>query len=253
MSEFYVVIPARYASSRFPGKPLALLAGKPMIRHVYERAAASGASQLVIATDDERIATVARSFGADVAMTRPDHVSGTQRVAEVALARGWANTAIVVNVQGDSPLVPAQSVGQVAGLLAEHSSAAIATLCTAVGSAAEYHNPNVVKVVMDASGRALYFSRAPIPCAAHGAPSPPDAWRHLGIYAYRVSELARLSRSQPCYMESVEQLEQLRALWLGLEIRVAVARAAHGPDVDTPADVAIVEHYLDAQAGQGRI
>ncbi len=248
MSGFHVVIPARHASTRFPGKPLALLAGKPMIRHVYERALAGGAA-VVVATDDDRIASVARSFGADVAMTRADHASGTERVAEVAMARGWDSAAIVVNLQGDSPLTPPQSVGQVAGLLAAHPSAAMATLCTPVAGTEEFQNPNVVKVVMDAAGRALYFSRAPIPCAAHGTLTPPAAWRHLGIYAYRVGELARLSRSPPCYLESVEKLEQLRALWLGMEIRVAVAQSAHGPDVDGPDDIVVVERYLDAPVG----
>ena len=251
MAEFHVVIPARHASSRFPGKPLAVLAGRPMIRHVYDRACASGAGHIVIATDDERIVAAAGSFGADVALTRGDHTSGTDRVAEVARARGWSHDTIVVNLQGDSPLTPPQSIAQVAGLLAAHPSAAIATLCTAVATAEDYRNPNVVKVVMDASGRALYFSRAPIPCAAHGAASTPEAWRHLGIYAYRVRDLERLSRTPACYLESVEKLEQLRALWMGMEIRIAVATSAHGPDVDTPADALIVERHLAAMAGRG--
>jgi 3-deoxy-manno-octulosonate cytidylyltransferase (CMP-KDO synthetase) len=247
-TEFRVVIPARHASTRFPGKPLALLAGRPMIRHVCERAVASGAVEVIVATDDERIATAARDFGATVVMTRADHLSGTERVAEVATLRGWSSDAIVVNVQGDSPLIPPRSVSQVAGLLAAHPGAGIATLCTRLASAAEYANPNVVKVVMDQSGRALYFSRAPIPCAAHGSDALPDAWRHLGIYGYRSGDLRRLSSAPPCYLESVEKLEQLRALWLGMEIRVGVAVEAHGPDVDTPADVAAVERYL---AGAG--
>lgn len=239
-----MIIPARYASTRFPGKPLALLAGRPMVQHVHDRATESGASEVVVATDDERIAAVCRAFGADVAMTAAGHASGTERIAEVARARRWHPDATVVNLQGDSPLMPPQSVSQVAGLLETHRAAAMATLCTPVATEEEYRNPNVVKVVMDASGRALYFSRAPIPCAAHGSAAVPDAWRHLGIYGYRVGDLARLAASPGCYLESVEKLEQLRALWLGLEIRVGIAGAAHGPDVDTPADVAIAESYL---------
>lgn len=244
MKGFRVVIPARHGSTRFPGKPLALLAGRPMIRHVHERAVAGGASAVIVATDDERIATVAGAFGADVAMTGAHHASGTERIAEVARQRRWAAEDIVVNLQGDSPLMPPECIGQVAALLAEHPSAAIATLCTPVAGEEEYRNPNVVKVVMDVTGRALYFSRAPIPCVAHGAASTPEAWRHLGIYAYRVGHLQALSAAPPCQLEAVEKLEQLRALWLGLEIRVAAARAAPGPDVDVPADVAIVERYL---------
>jgi 3-deoxy-manno-octulosonate cytidylyltransferase (CMP-KDO synthetase) len=243
-ADFRAVVPARYASSRFPGKPLALLAGRPMIRHVWERAAASGASEVIVATDDERIATVARAFGATVLATRPDHVSGTERVAEVAAARGWPDGAIVVNVQGDSPLVPPRSIAQAASLLAAHPRAAIATLCTRIADPAEYRNPNVVKVVMDATGRALYFSRAPIPATAHGAPDLPAAWRHVGLYAYRVGELRRLSSTAPCQLETSEKLEQLRALWLGMEIRVAEATEMQGPDVDVPEDVPLVERHL---------
>jgi 3-deoxy-manno-octulosonate cytidylyltransferase (CMP-KDO synthetase) len=244
LADFRVVIPSRYASTRFPAKPLALVAGRPMVRHVHDRAAASGAAEVVVATDDARIADVARGFGADVALTRADHASGTDRIAEVAAARGWPVDAIVVNVQGDSPLIPPASIARVAALLAAHPSAAIATLCTPVASEAEYRSPHVVKVVTTADGRALYFSRAPIPSTGHGVTGVPEAFRHLGIYAYRVGALLALSGAQPCYLENVEKLEQLRALWLGLEIRVAVTTAAHGPDVDTPDDVPVVEAYL---------
>jgi 3-deoxy-manno-octulosonate cytidylyltransferase (CMP-KDO synthetase) len=247
MAEFRVVIPARHASSRFPGKPLALLAGRAMIEHVYRSAAASGAAEVIVATDDERIAAAARGFGASVAMTRADHASGTDRIAEVTAALGWPADAIVVNVQGDAPLTPPSSVSQVAGLLAAHPQASLATLCVPVASVADYASPHVVKVVMDQSGRALYFSRASIPSAGHGATAVPQAWRHLGIYAYRAGDLQRLSRTPPCYLETVEKLEQLRALWLGMEIRVAAALESHGPDVDTPADVAAVESWLAAR------
>ena len=250
MTPFHVVIPARHASTRFPGKPLALLAGKPMIRHVWEHGCASGAASIVGGDDDERIATAARGFGAEVALTRADHVSGTERVAEVAAARRWPDDAIVVNLQGDAPLMPAAGLRQVAALLATHPGAAIATLCTRLASPADYRNPNVVKVVMDRDGRALYFSRAPIPFVAHGEERTPDAWRHLGLYAYRAGGLKELARAAPCHLETVEKLEQLRALWLGMEIRVGVATAAHGPDVDTPEDVALVERFLAGQESE---
>jgi 3-deoxy-manno-octulosonate cytidylyltransferase (CMP-KDO synthetase) len=242
--DFYVVIPARYDSSRFPGKPLALLAGRPMIRHVFERSRASGAKAVIVATDDERIAAAVRAFDAPVVMTRADHSTGTERVAEVAAQGGWSNEAIVVNVQGDSPLMPSASIAQVAGLLAGQPRAAIATLCTPVTSPVDYRNPNVVKVVMDQAGRALYFSRAPIPCAAHGSDRMPEAWRHLGIYGYRKRDLLRLSDSPPCHIEMVEKLEQLRALWLGMEIVVGIAAQPHGPDVDVPEDLVVVERFL---------
>lgn len=248
MTEFRVVIPARFASTRFPGKPLAPIAGQPMIRHVWERAAGSGAAEIIIATDDERIASVARAFGAEVALTSAHHGSGTERIAEVAESRAWSDEAIVVNLQGDAPLMPPRCIAQVAALLHQHRSAAIATLCTRIESAAEYHDPHIVKVVWDCNGRALYFSRAPIPGTAHGASGTPAAWRHLGLYAYRVADLRRLSRSPPCELEVTEKLEQLRALWLGLEIRIAEAMGAQGPDVDTPHDVKLVERYLDGDS-----
>ncbi|GMW05514.1 MAG: 3-deoxy-manno-octulosonate cytidylyltransferase [Nevskiales bacterium] len=244
--EFFVVIPARFASTRFPGKPLAQIAGRPMIRHVFERACASGAAEVILATDDKRIAEVARGFGAAVVMTRTEHVSGTERVAEVAVHRGWARDALVVNVQGDSPLVAPENIGAVAELLAQHPAASIATLCTPITSVHEYTSRNIVKVVMDQSGRALYFSRASIPSTAHGAAGLPAAWRHLGLYAYRAADLSRLSRAPPCALEETERLEQLRALWLGMEIRIGIAPRIPGPDVDAPDDVAAVERIIAA-------
>jgi 3-deoxy-manno-octulosonate cytidylyltransferase (CMP-KDO synthetase) len=245
---FKVVIPARYASSRYPGKPLALLGGLPMIQRVWTQARASGAGTVVIATDDERIADAARSFGADVAMTDPGHRSGTDRVAEVAARRGWGNDAIIINVQGDAPLIPPASIRAVAELLDAHPGAAIATLCTPIHDLAEYRSPHVVKVVSDAAGRALYFSRAPIPAAGHGGNGSsgklPWSWRHIGLYGYRSGALARLAATPPCQLEEWEQLEQLRALWIGLEIRVVTAPEPHGPDVDTPADLEAAEAWL---------
>lgn len=245
---FHVVIPARYASSRFPGKALALLAGRTVLEHVWRQARRSAATDVVIAADDERIATVGRAFGADVAMTRTSHRSGTERAAEVATARGWPDDAVVVNCQGDAPLIPPTSIDQVAALLAAQPGAAIATLCTPIRSAEEYANPNVVKVVCAADGRALYFSRAPIPSASHaavkGTPGFPESFRHVGLYAYRASALRRLAAVPPCALEVTESLEQLRALWLGLEIHVALAHDLLGPDVDTPEDLGRAAEFL---------
>jgi 3-deoxy-manno-octulosonate cytidylyltransferase (CMP-KDO synthetase) len=249
---FRVVIPARFASSRFPGKPLARLGGRAVLERVFTGSRASGAADVLIATDDERIRRAARDFGATVVMTRPDHQSGTDRVAEVAAQRGWDAQDIVVNVQGDAPFTPAASIRQVAGLLESHPDADLATLCVPVLDLAAYRDPHVVKVAMDSAGRALYFSRSPIPAAGHGSgPQLPTAWRHLGLYAYRVESLRRLTAEQPCYLETTERLEQLRALWLGMEIRVGIAEEAHGPDVDTPEDLEAAARYL-AEIGGGQ-
>ena len=241
---FHVVIPARFASSRFPGKALALLAGRPVLEHVWRQARRSAAAAIVVATDDVRIASAARSFGADVVLTSASHRSGTERAAEAAMQRGWPNDALVVNCQGDLPLIPPACIDQVAALLAAQPGAALATLATAIVTAEDYHNPNVVKVVCTADGRALYFSRAPIPSVSHaaqtageGASVGPPALRHIGLYAYRVGALRQLASAPPCALEATESLEQLRALWLGLEIRVALAVELLGPDVDTPQDL----------------
>lgn len=247
--EFHVVIPARYASTRFPGKALAELDGKMIIQHVYERARASRASEVIVATDNVQIAEVCRHFGAQVAETRSDHESGTDRVAEVARKKGWPADSIVVNVQGDSPFIPPASIDQAADLLAKFESAAIATLCEKITDPASYRDANVVKVVCDEFGRALYFSRASIPALAHDIDQEtkvkmPDAWRHIGLYAYRVSALERLTNADSCYLEKWEKLEQLRALWLGMEIRVAIAMEEHGPDVDTPEDLETAARFV---------
>lgn len=244
---FRVVIPARYASTRFPGKAVAELLGRPMIQHVYERAVASHAAEVIIATDDARVADAAAEFDAPVTMTSDTHESGTDRVAEVATQHGWQAEDIVVNLQGDAPTIPPSSVGLVAELLNNHPAADMATLCVPITGLAEYQSPHVVKVVMDREGRALYFSRSPIPASGHGSERKPEqVWRHLGIYAYRVGALQRLTATPACYLETCEKLEQLRALWLGMEIRVAVATENHGPDVDTPEDLAAAAAYLTA-------
>jgi 3-deoxy-manno-octulosonate cytidylyltransferase (CMP-KDO synthetase) len=252
---FRVVIPARYASARLPGKALLPIAGKPMLQWVYERARASGAREVLVATDDARIVQAAAAFGAAALLTAASHRSGTDRIAEVARTRRWADDDLVVNVQGDEPLMPAALMSQVAQLLAAHADAAIGTLATPLQSAQELLDPNVVKVVTDARGRALYFSRAPIPwnraAAAAGLTSQTDyrgARRHCGIYAYRVAALTRLTALGSGVLEEREKLEQLRALEHGLAIYVADALQPPGPDVNTLADL---ERVRALAAGEG--
>lgn len=248
-----IVIPARYASSRLPGKPLIEIAGRPMLAWVVERARRTQASEVIVATDDERIAAVARALSVSVEMTAVHHASGTDRIAEVATRRGWLDEDVVVNLQGDEPTMPAALVEQVARLLQDHPTAAIATLSTPIGDLAALRDPNVVKVVTDRAGRALYFSRAPIPWdrddPQRSAAGVSAAHRHLGLYAYRVGALRRLASSPPSPLETLEKLEQLRALDLGLEIRVAQAMALPGPDVNTPEDLARAAAALAATAG----
>jgi 3-deoxy-manno-octulosonate cytidylyltransferase (CMP-KDO synthetase) len=241
---FRVVIPARYGSTRLPGKVLLAVAGKPMVQWVHERACAAGADEVLIATDDERIASVARGFGAAAVRTASDHASGTDRIAEVARVRAWAAADVVVNLQGDEPLMPPAVITQVARLLVEHPQAEIATLATPIVSLDELMNPNVVKVVTDARGLALYFSRAPIPWNRDGAQAglgsqcdPGGARWHRGLYAYRVGSLLRLARLPRGTLEAREHLEQLRALEHGMSIVVGDAVEEPGPDVNTLADL----------------
>ena len=241
---FVAVIPARHASSRLPGKPLADIAGKPMVVHVADRAREAGAEQVIIATDDARILAAAQGHGYDAVMTRADHVSGTDRIAEVAAVRGWPDDRIVVNVQGDEPRIPPALIRAVAQQLADHHDAEIATACHAIHDAAEMFDPNAVKVVLDARGYALYFSRAPIPYARDAfradrsrLPEGLPVYRHLGLYAYRCSFLRIYSTLAPAAIERFESLEQLRALWHGCRISVAVTDKAPEPGVDTPEDL----------------
>jgi 3-deoxy-manno-octulosonate cytidylyltransferase (CMP-KDO synthetase) len=248
---FRVVIPARFASVRLPGKPLLPLAGKPMIQWVYERARRSSAQRVVVATDDERIAAVVRELGGEAAMTAATHASGTDRIAELARREGWDEADIVVNLQGDEPLMPPALVDQVAALFDEHPSADITTLCVPLDSVAALLDPNVVKVVLDARQRALYFSRAPIPWERDGAGERLDtqtscagAQRHLGLYAYRTAALLRLASLPPSRLERIEKLEQLRALENGMDIRVARASAPPGADVNTAQDLSLVAALL---------
>jgi len=217
-----------------------------MIQWVVERAQRSGAREVVVATDDERIAQVARGFGADVQITSPDHASGTDRIAEVAHRRQWLDTEVIVNLQGDEPLMPASLLDQVALLLESQSSADIATLAVPIESDMQRVDPNVVKVVTDLTGRALYFSRASIPFAREPIESADCARRHLGLYAYRVAALRRLASMPPSALEQLEKLEQLRALENGMHMRVADALAIPGGDVNTRDDVARVEALLAA-------
>jgi len=250
---FRVVIPARFASTRLPGKPLLPIAGKPMLQWVYERARTAGAHEVLIATDDARIGNAARGFGAEPVMTASAHASGTDRIAEVARARRWPHDDIVVNVQADEPLMPPALISQVAQLLAAHPDAHVATLATPLESLEELLDPGVVKVVSDSQGYALYFSRAPIPWnrdgAAAGLESQRDfagARRHRGIYAYRVAELLRLAHLPHGHLEEREKLEQLRALEHQLRIVVADALERPGPDVNTLADLERVRDLIDA-------
>lgn len=252
---FRVAIPARYASTRLPGKPLRLLAGRPLLEHVYQRALASGAEEVVIATDDGRIQQAAERFGAKVCLTSNEHLSGTDRLAEVAERFGWPDEAIVVNVQGDEPQLPPTLIQQAAQALQEHPAAGIATVGTRLHQPTELFDPNVVKVVRDRDGFALYFSRAPIPWhreafqnggMATGELLAAMPWfRHIGLYAYRAGVLRNFPRLAPAPLEQIEALEQLRALWHGVRIYVAEALVAPPPGVDTEADLLRVMAELD--------
>lgn len=248
MTEFVVVIPARYASTRLPGKPLRLIAGKPMLQHVHERAIASGAAEVVVATDDERIVRAAEAFGATVCMTHSNHPSGTDRLAEVSRLRGWPDDRIVVNLQGDEPLLPAELIDQCAALLGS-GAVGMATLASPFQSRTEFDDPNVVKVIVDDQHNAIYFTRAAIPYAR--SPQTVEkamdcALHHHGIYAYRVDVLHRIVAAPRSPLEISEQLEQLRAITLGIRIRVGMPRVRPGPGVDTEADLARIGELLAA-------
>lgn len=252
MSDYKIVIPARFGSSRLPGKPLIELAGKPMIQHVYERALETGMADIVIATDDARIESVCQSFGADVMMTSIDHDNGTERIAEVAQAKGWAGDTVVVNLQGDEPLIPRVLIEQTASSLINHPEAGMSSVCTALTSDEDVFDPNVVKVVLDRRGFAMYFSRASIPWDRDGYRMSPGVmtqampvYRHIGMYGYRVSFLGEYNRMEACALENTESLEQLRALWYGVRIHMAVIDEAPGHGVDTPDDVPKVERALE--------
>lgn len=265
---FKVVIPARLGSTRLPRKVLLPVHGRPLLQYVWQCARASGAEEIVIATDDAQVLSACNAFGADAVMTSAAHQSGTDRINEVAQLRRWPDTTLVVNLQGDEPLMPAGLIRQAAELLAQDDAANIATLCHPLHSVEEWLNPNFVKVVMDARGRALYFSRAPIPwkrdgaapganagglgasraspAAAPGRPALPQnlAYRHIGLYAYRVAALKRFSALPAADLETVEALEQLRALVNGLVIRVGIVQDPPPRGVDTAEDLAEVVRRL---------
>lgn len=245
---FVVIIPARYASTRLPAKPLADIAGKPMIQHVYERARQSGAARIAIATDDQRIYDVVAGFGAEVVMTAVTHESGSDRLNEAASKLGLAPDTIIVNVQGDEPLIPPRVIDQVAANLAAQPSYGMATLSCPLDGPAQLFEPSVVKVVADKTGRALYFSRASIPFSRKHFPAVPadlTPWqRHIGIYAYRVNFLQQFVSWAPAPIEQLESLEQLRALWNGAAIHVELACEVPPAGVDTAEDLQRLRQLL---------
>ena len=238
--DFRVVIPARYGSQRFPGKPLVEIAGKPLIQHVIERAQESQARAIFVATDDERIARVAETSGATPVLTG-DHPSGTDRIAAVLEIQGWPEDALLVNLQGDEPCMPPALIDQVAQALEAHPHLGMATLATPISDRETLFDPHVVKVAADGAGRALYFSRAPIPWHREAFPdrfpTEPCFLRHIGLYAYRAGFLRRFVGWPPAPLEQVESLEQLRALWQGERIYLSLASVPPGPGVDRPSDV----------------
>lgn len=250
---FKVVIPARYGSTRLPGKPLLDIGGTPLIGHVIRRARGSRADEVLVATDDERIAAVCRGMGVDVAMTGSAHRSGSDRIAQVIADRGWGPETLVVNVQGDEPCMPSALIDQVAGDLAGHGSVGMTTLAHRIEDSEALFDPHVVKVVTDGLGYALYFSRAPLPWhrdefAGGRAPLPVgvDFLRHIGLYAYRAEFLQRFVAWEPAPLEVAESLEQLRVLWHGERIHVSLAAEEPGPGVDTAADLRQVAALLAA-------
>ena len=241
---FTVIIPARYASSRFPGKPLVEIDGKPMVQHVYERAQESGASKVIVATDDARIAKTVSDFGGLYCMTGAHHESGTERLAEVVDMEGLLAHELVVNVQGDEPFIPAENIQQVAENLYNHQQAEMATLAVKITDVEEAFNPNSVKVVVDKQGFALYFSRATIPydrsrfLDADNIDEIGDFYlRHVGIYAYRAGFIKQYVNLSPSGLEQIESLEQLRVLWHGEKIHVDIARKTPPVGIDTPEDL----------------
>ncbi len=247
-AEFRVVIPARYASTRLPGKPLLEIAGRPMLQHVYERALSSAAKSVLIATDDVRIEAAAQAFNAVVCMTGSHHASGTERLGEVVERMGWESDTLIVNVQGDEPMIDPAMINQVADGLAQHPNAVVSTLAYPLQADSDMQDPNVVKVVTDLNGYALYFSRAPIPFRRDpAADAATGGLRHIGLYAYRAGFLAGYQQLSPSPLENIEKLEQLRVLWHGMKIHVSLADQMPGPGVDTLDDLMRVEQLMTAR------
>jgi len=239
---FHVVIPARYAAARLHGKPLLPIAGRPLIQWVWESACRSGAASVVVATDDERILQTARNFGADCVLTSPRHASGTDRIAEVARTRGWPANDIVVNLQGDEPMMPPAVIREVAAALDARPAVDIATAVAPIGSLLEFLDPSCVKALRGLDGRALYFSRAPVPWprenVVEGRPARFEgAWRHVGIYGFRVRSLLEFAARPPTQLEMTEKLEQLRALEYGMSVHLVELAEAPPAGVDTPEDL----------------
>lgn len=253
--DFWVIIPARYASTRLPAKPLSLIAGKPMLWHVYQNALKSGATKVIVATDDGRIQEAMHDLGVETCLTREDHLSGTDRVAEAATLYQAKKETIIVNVQGDEPMLPPTLIRQVATALAEKTTANMATLSYPIENSEDICNPNVVQVVCDKQGFALYFSRAPIPwvrdqfTATDTPANPLLHQRHLGIYAYRNDYLQHYPSLPSCALESVEALEQLRVLYHGGRIYVEQAIEDTGRGVDTPEDLAHIRQLMENKNG----
>ena len=249
---FSIIIPARYASTRLPGKPLLEIAGKPMIQHVYERAAESGAEQVIIATDDKRIQKAVEWFGGDVCMTSDKHRSGTERLAEVIDKRKINENHIVINLQGDEPLLPPKCLQQVAKALEEDTDASVATLCTHVQSVDEIFDPHAVKVVLDHRQHALYFTRAPIPWDSEHFTDKPELTneqlavyrRHIGLYAYRAGFVKKYIELPQTDLEKIESLEQLRVMWHGFSIVVPLVDEIPGPGVDTEEDLKTIRKMM---------
>lgn len=250
----HVIIPARYASTRLPGKPLLDIGGKLLIQRVYDCAVASGAVNTTIATDDERIKEAALAFGAQVCMTARTHRSGTERIAEVVHTLGLREDEIIINLQGDEPLIPVSLIKLVADTLVSEPQAAMATAMHAITDGAVLVDPNVVKVVCDHQGFALYFSRAPIPWQMNSPTGSaanqeqPAVFRHIGLYAYRAGFISEYTSWAPCLLEEVERLEQLRVLWRGERIIVCEAPEVPGPGVDTPEDLERVREIFKASS-----
>ena len=252
---FVVVIPARYASTRLPGKALLDIAGRPMVVHVADRAKASGAAEVWVATDDERVMQSVLQHGHQCIMTSPQHTSGTDRIAEVAAERNWPGDAIVVNVQGDEPRIAPGLIREVAGILEQQPDAVMSTACHVLHREVDLFDPNVVKVVLDARGHALYFSRATIPWARDAfakdetrIPAGLPVHRHIGIYGYRCGFLAQYTKLESPAIERFEALEQLRALWHGFPISVTITDQAPEAGVDTPADLETVRRLFASDA-----
>ena len=243
---YSIIIPSRYSSTRLPGKPLLDINGKPLIQHVYECAIRTAAKEVIIATDDERIQEVAISFGARVCMTRSDHPSGTDRLSEVVSQLKLGDDEIIVNLQGDEPMMPRLLLDHVANSLKNSSTAAISTMCEPITLKEDIFDPNIVKVIVDHSGHALYFSRAPIPWARgdyehnsqkNSHETVENCFRHVGLYAYRTGFLKSYPQLETCQIEQQEALEQLRAMYHGYRIKVEIAQESAGIGVDTPADL----------------